>query len=375
MSRFLLDISAHRAGFALRIELQTDGPWVGVVGPSGAGKSTLLEAIAGLLPSLGTIRINDALLQDTDAGVSLTVQQRRVGYVFQGEALFPHLTVAENLEFGMGAPHDTERHTPYREVVGVLDLESLLSRRPPELSGGERRRVALGRALLRAPRLLLLDEPLAGLDPALRERVLDYLARCRARFDIPAFLVSHQLEDVLSLTDHVVIVERGSIRDGGSPHELVGGGHRAALTRLLGFENVLAARVLEVNPRAGTVTAQVQDGPKVCLPHARVIAGQVVRIGIRAEDIILASERPGPTSARNLCEGRIVSLTSRGSLMLVEIDCGIPIVAKITPASAEELSLRPGSHIWFLFKTHSCHYLEPSAAPGVPLKGPDTTDV
>ncbi len=375
MSLLALDLEAHRAGFSLQVKVETDGPWLGVVGPSGSGKTTLLDSVAGLFPSTGTVCIGSEYLQDTDAGISMSAQQRCLGYVFQGEALFPHMTVASNLSFGMKEPDDAEHSEHYREVTAALDLDSLLSRRPPELSGGERRRTALGRALLRSPRLLLLDEPLTGLDPGLRERVLDYLARCKLRFETPALLVSHGLEDVLSLADHVVVIDRGIVQAQGNPHELVAGEHRAALTRLLGFENVLEATVSEVNAQAGTVVAQVTGGPVVHLPLGNVQTGQQVRIGIRAEDIIVAAERPGPTSARNLCEGTISSLTPRGSLMLAEIDCGVPVVAKITLVSTEELSLRPGSQVWFLFKTHACHYLEPSMEPVESLKVNDDKSV
>ncbi len=373
MSHLHLHLSAHRAGFTLRIDVETDGPWLGIVGPSGSGKTTLLDSVAGLLPSVGTVRVGTEVLQDTDRQISLNPRQRQVGYVFQGEALFPHMTVASNLTFGMSDPLDADRTDHYREVTSVLDLEALETRTPLTLSGGERRRVALGRALLRSPRLLLLDEPLTGLDPGLRERVLDYLARCKARFKTPSLLVSHRLEDVLALADHIVVIDEGSVRAQGDPHDLVAGEHRAALTHLLGFENVLEATVSDVNVRAGTVVARIEGGPDIYLPVGNVSTGQQVQIGIRAEDIILAAEQPGPTSARNLCEGTITSLTPRGSLVLAEIDCGVPVVAKITPASAEELSLKAGSRVWFLFKTHSCHYLEPSMEPDVSLKEPDVS--
>ena len=375
MSRLHFDLEVHRAGFSLEVAVENDGPWLGIVGPSGAGKSTLLEAVAGLIPSLGTIRVDDTELQNTSENRQLSIQKRRTGYVFQGEALFPHLNVASNLSYGMEEPQLAPEQLLLAEVIDVFDLRELLDRRPPSLSGGERRRVALGRALLRQPRLLLLDEPLSGLDTMLRERILDYLARCRARFSVPALFVSHQLEDVLSLTDHVMIIVAGRIRASGNPHELLAGDHRAAVTHLLGFENVFEAQVIEVNRAAGTVAAQVIDGPVLHLPPGRVKQGQVVRVGIRAEDIILATQRPGPTSARNVCQGTVASIIPRGSLVLVEIDCGVSIVSKITPASAEELSLAPGSQVWFLAKTHSCHYLEPSVESDVTMKAFEPPEV
>ncbi len=371
MSRLQIDVAVHRAGFSLEVAVQSDGPWLGIVGPSGAGKSTVLDAVAGLVPSLGTIRVDGIEFQDTAEDRLLSIQQRRTGYVFQGEALFPHLNVASNLGYGMEEPQLAVEQQLLEEVIGVFDLKDLLDRRPPTLSGGERRRVALGRALLRQPRLLLLDEPLTGLDMMLRERILDYLARCRTRFSVPALFVSHQLEDVLSLTDHVLILGDGRVRASGNPHELLAGDHRDAVSHLLGFENVFEARVIEVNRTAGTVAAQVIDGPILHLPPGRVEQGQVVRVGIRAEDIILATQPPGPTSARNVCQGTVSALIPRGNLVLVEISCGVSVVSKITPASAEELSLESGSQVWFLAKTHSCHYLEPSVESNVTMKAFD----
>jgi molybdate transport system ATP-binding protein len=368
VSRFLLDLAVHRAGFSLEVAVESDGPWLGIVGPSGAGKSTVLDAVAGLIPSLGTIRVDETEFQSTSENRLLSIQERRTGYVFQGEALFPHLNVASNLSYGMEEPQLAPEQQLLSEVIEVFDLKDLLGRRPPTLSGGERRRVALGRALLRQPLLLLLDEPLTGLDMLLRERILDYLARCRARFSVPALFVSHQLEDVLSLTDHVLILDNGRVRASGNPHELLAGDHRAAVSHLLGFENVFEAQVIEVNRSAGTVAAQVIDGPLLHLPPGRVEQGQVVRVGIRAEDIILATQPPGPTSARNVCQGTVAAMIPRGSLVLVEINCGVSIVSKITPASAEELALAPGSQVWFLAKTHSCHYIEPSVESDVTMK-------
>ena len=375
MSRIQLDLKAFRAGFSLETEFATDGPWVGVVGPSGAGKSTLLDAVAGLVPSVGRIQVGDMVIQDTAEDLSLPVRQRRTGYVFQGEALFPHMTAKVNLSFGMTEREGSEGRRRFKEVVDVLDLGSVLEKNPTGLSGGERRRVALGRALLREPSILLLDEPLTGLDPGLRERVMDYLARTRENFATPALLVSHRLEDVLSMTDHVIVLENGCVAAGGTPHDLLAGSHRTALARLIGFENVFEADVLQVDPVGGTVLARIVGGPEVALPPGRVEAGSKVRVGLRAEDIILAVDHPGRTSARNLCRGTIRALTPRGATTLAEIDCGVPVVSRITPASATDLGLQPGSEVWFLFKVHSCHYLDPSREPVEPMKVAGEADV
>jgi len=368
MSDLHLDLKAFRCGFTLEVAIESDGPWVGVVGPSGAGKSTLLDAVAGLVPSIGTVRIGSKVLQDTTHGISLPVRERRCGYVFQGEALFPHLTVAVNLAFGMRDRGQIAAQERFTEVVEVLDLGTLLDRRPPILSGGERQRVALARALLSEPVVLLFDEPLTGLDPALRERVLDYLARARARFAHPTLFVSHRLEDVLALSDHVVVLEQGRVAAAGDARTLLTGAHRSALSRLIGFENVFEVEVTGIDADAGTVREKSAGLFQVVLPPGRVSTGDRVRVGVRAEDVLLAAEHPGRTSARNLIPGTLVSLTPRGGLTLVEVDCGIPLVAKVTPAAVSDLGLAPGGKVWCLFKAHSCHYLEPGVEPAESLK-------
>jgi molybdate transport system ATP-binding protein len=359
MSRIEVDLRVRRDRFVLEAAFASGGPWLGVVGPSGAGKSTLLEAIAGLIPSSGRVEVDGTLLQDGAAGLAMPAQERRTGFVFQGEALFPHLTVTGNLNFGMPDPLQVGAGSRFKEVVEVLDLEGYLDRYPPFLSGGQRRRVAVGRALLRGPRLLLLDEPLTGLDPALRTRVLDYLARCKARFDLPALLVSHHLEDVLSLADDLLVLEGGSVSARSRPNELSAGSERRLLATLLGFENIVDGVVAAVDPVGGPVQAEAAGGMRCTLPYEPLEPGDTLRFGLRAEDILLAARHPGPMSARNILTGRILALVPRGPLALVEVDCGIPLVAKVTAAAVSELGLKIGETVWVVFKTYACHYLDP----------------
>jgi molybdate transport system ATP-binding protein len=365
VSRIEVDLRLRRDRFALEAAFTTDGPWLGVVGPSGAGKSTLLEAIAGLVPSEGRISVDAHLLQDGAAGLARPARERRTGFVFQGEALFPHLSVTGNLNFGMPDPLQIGPGSRFREVVEVLDLDDCLDRYPPFLSGGQRRRVALGRALLRAPRMLLLDEPLTGLDPALRTRVLDYLARCKARFDLPTLLVSHHLEDVLNLADDLLVLESGSVSAQIRPVGLSTVSERQLLAGLLGFENIVTGRIASVDPDGGTVLAETDGGARFVLPFTPLEPGAPVRFGVRAEDILLAARHPGPTSARNTLAGRIVGLVPRGPLVLVEVDCGVPLVAKVTRAAVVELGLKTGDVVWAVFKTYACHYLDQPTG-GVP---------
>jgi molybdate transport system ATP-binding protein len=200
----------HDSGFEIGARFDAGDGVTALVGPSGGGKSTILHLIAGVLrPSAGAIRLGGRTLVDTVAGICLPPDRRLVGLVFQDHLLFPHLTVRQNLQFGTnrrgGRPVNFDR------VVDVLELGELLSRQPATLSGGQRQRVALGRALLRGPELLLLDEPLAALDPALKERILSYLARTFAEWRIPTLLASHEQADVAAVAGQVVTVRAGRV--------------------------------------------------------------------------------------------------------------------------------------------------------------------
>lgn len=216
MSLVLEGVRAPLGPFTLAVDLTAAARVTAVFGASGAGKTSLLEIVAGLRsPSTGRVVLNGRVLDDAGAGVHLPPRLRRVGYVSQDDTLFPHLSVTANLGYARAASPSAATR-----VTDVLELGPLLSRRPAGLSGGERRRVALGRALLSSPEVLLLDEPLTGLDAPLKERVLSYLVRIRDEFAIPTLYVSHAPEEVLSLADDVLVLERGRVVTRGRPAEV-----------------------------------------------------------------------------------------------------------------------------------------------------------
>ncbi|HMA29825.1 MAG TPA: ATP-binding cassette domain-containing protein [Thermoanaerobaculia bacterium] len=209
--------------FAVELDATLSAHVTAVFGPSGAGKTSLLEAVAGLRrPDRGRIVLSGRVLDDTAAGVRVPPRQRAVGYVTQDDSLFPHLSVSGNLRYGAG--RGAARKAPLGEdrIVETLGLATLLDRRPATLSGGERRRVALGRALLSAPEILLLDEPLSGLDRPLKERVLEHLQKIKAAFPLPILYVTHEAAEVAALSDEVVVLEHGRIAGRGRPAELLG---------------------------------------------------------------------------------------------------------------------------------------------------------
>jgi molybdate transport system ATP-binding protein len=218
-----VDVEKRLDGFALAAKFETAGRATALFGPSGAGKTTLVNMIAGLVtPDRGQIALDAVVLFDADARVNVPVHRRRVGYVFQEGRLFPHLTVAQNLDYGRwmcGLPRDDAERA---HIVSLLDIAPLLARRPGKLSGGERQRVAVGRALLMRPRLLLLDEPLASLDPARKAEIMPYLVRLRDEAKVPMVYVSHHPGEAKRLATSVVWLEAGRVVATGGPQLLEG---------------------------------------------------------------------------------------------------------------------------------------------------------
>jgi molybdate transport system ATP-binding protein len=221
MNLLLRGLRLPLAHFTLEIEETLSGRVTALFGPSGSGKTSLLEIIAGLRrPAAGIVSLDGSVLTDIAARIHRRPQQRAIGYVPQEGALFPHLSVRENLLYGCAQPDAANSVMSFRHVVEVLEIEPLIDRRVLSLSGGEKQRVALGRALLSSPKMLLLDEPLSGLDTALKERLLTYLQRVRDEFGVPMVYVTHSAEEVMALSDDVVVIERGRVKSHGRPEQL-----------------------------------------------------------------------------------------------------------------------------------------------------------
>jgi molybdate transport system ATP-binding protein len=345
----------RRDGFTLHARLEVPTPGVvALFGRSGCGKTTLVNLICGLLePDEGLVQLNGTVLTDTRAGISVPVERRRIGYVFQDSRLFPHLSVLGNLRYGAKRADPAARVAVFDEVIALLGIQSLLQRRPHQLSGGERQRVALGRALLSQPALLLLDEPLAALDAARREEVLPYLEALRDRLSIPMVYVSHQFDEVLRLATHVVLMEAGSVIAQGSPPEI---SLRPELRAIVGPEAVgavLDGRVVRVE---GPI-ADLQLGHgvlRVSLRDARV--GASLRVQVLARDVIIATEPPRSLSVRNVIEGKISALTAEqpDGAVLVAIEIGgAAILSRVTSEAVGALGLNAGMQVWALVKAVS----------------------
>jgi molybdate transport system ATP-binding protein len=352
---FKIRASTQRDDFSLDVSIDLDAPGVvALFGRSGCGKTTLVNIIAGLLrASSSYVEIDGVVLEDSAANIFVPAERRRIGYVFQDARLFPHLSVAGNLSYGLKRARGATRAT-FDSVVQLLGLEALLQRRPHQLSGGERQRVALGRALLSQPRLLLLDEPLAALDAARREEVLPYLERLRDELAIPMIYVSHQFDEVLRLATHVVLMAGGrGIAHG--PVEVVS--FHPELRAIVGPEAIGAVLLGSVEVAdENTGLAAVRVGENVLNVSLRgVRPGAQVRIQLLARDLILATVRPEGLSVRNVLNGNVARIASDDAdTDLVYVDLGGPqVLARVTRAASVALALRTGTPVWVLVKSVS----------------------
>jgi len=346
----VIDIDVAVARPALEVHAHVSLPERGInaiIGRSGAGKTTLLHAIAGLLrPSRGHVRIGERTLFDAAQGVDVATHARGLGVVFQDGRLFPHQSVRGNLRY---AHRCGRRGGPtFDDVVALLGIEGLLERRAHSLSGGERQRVAIGRALLAAPQALLMDEPLASLDPARRHELLGYLAELPRRFALPILYVTHQIDEVLRLADHVVVMDAGRTVVAGPVLDILSD---MTLQPLLGrFESgsVLVGTIAE-QLGAWQLTRVRLAEQIITVPQIAAEPGAMVRLRVRARDVALQRE-PLASSASNQLEGIVRRVLDReGPYCAVELDLGT--------------RNDPGERLWALVTRRSVHTL--AIAPGV----------
>jgi len=304
------------------------------------------------------MEIGKRVFFDSDCRINLPVQKRRIGYVFQDLALFPHLTAAANIAYGLsGLPRsDQQRQTGL--ILESFRISHLRARKPGEISGGERQRVALARALVTNPCLLLLDEPLAALDAPTKSKIIDDLRAWNREHRIPILYVTHSREEVFALGEQVVVMENGRVIAQGTPHQVMTAPRQETVAQLAGFENVFDAVVIAAHEDRGTMTCRIAAGNvELETPLVRAEAGSGLRIGIRAGDILLATVRPQGLSARNLIPGRVVSLQVRDVIVSARVDCGVEMEVHLTLAARDALQLQPGREVWLIVKTHSCHLM------------------
>jgi molybdate transport system ATP-binding protein len=344
-------VSRAMPSLTLHADLRVEDGITALFGPSGAGKTTLLRCIAGLLaPDEGRIIRDGEVLFDSAAGVNLPPERRRVGFVFQDLRLFPHLTVEQNLKYGWRLLPDYERLVSPDRVRDLLELGPLRSRAAASLSGGEARRVALGRALLSSPAVLLLDEPLAGLDEARKGAALSLVARVRAEFGVPTLFVSHSLSEILELTTRVAVLDQGELIGHGDIAEVLGREEVFRLADSLGLESLIEVEVLD---QTGEVTLVGLGPHRISLPKVDRPPGTRALVAIRPQDVVLARAPVEGISAQNALEGTVTQVTRLSDRVLVSIDVGATVRAEITRRSEAELGIAPGTRIWCLVKVFS----------------------
>ena len=363
MSDPLLHIAVEKRVGSFQVDADmSSGPGVtALFGRSGAGKSTIVQMIAGLIrPDRGRIRIGEDVLFDSARGIDVPPERRNVGYVFQDARLFPHLNVRQNLRYGMGRLPVEQHGDMFEKVTALLGLAPLLARRPGRLSGGERQRAAIGRALLSNPRVLLMDEPLASLDAARKSEILPYIERLGADFAVPVVYVSHAVEEVVRLSDTLVLISEGRVAASGAVEEIMG---RLDLSPLTGRYE--AGAVL-----TPTVAGQVSEhhltrldllGHDMYVPQIHMERGQRVRLRVRARDVSLALERPQDTSVLNILPATVSEVETDPSGPHVELALRVTaappaneraqtVLARVTRNSVADLALAPGKPVFALVK-------------------------
>jgi len=358
--RVLGNPSAGDRGLTLEARFAVGSGFTILFGPSGAGKTTILDCIAGLQkPDSGRISVSDETFFDSRRQVNVATQQRNIGYLFQTLALFPHMTVRRNIEYGLAQLDARERQARSSEIADSFGIAGLLDRRPAKISGGERQRVALARALVTRPKALLLDEPMSALDRSTRSKILDDLRKWNEAHAVPVLYVTHEREEVYALGDRVLVLEAGKIVADGTPHDVLSRPQLESIAQLAGFENIFDCSVVAAHAEQGTMTCRI-DGSEVMLevPLTRVATGNPIRVGIRAGDILLASSQPHDLSARNIIAGTITSLRQQDVTVIAEIDCGVMFAVHFTPGARQSLGLETGKAVWLVLKTYSCHVLQ-----------------
>ncbi|KQT85275.1 molybdenum ABC transporter ATP-binding protein [Aurantimonas sp. Leaf443] len=350
-----VDVRKTLGTFALDARFSSAGRLTALFGASGSGKTTLVDLVAGLSrPDAGRIAVDGRVLVDTAARIALPAHRRRIGYVFQDARLFPHLSVRANLLYGRWFTPAAERRAPFAEIVELLGIGALLDRRPAGLSGGERQRVAIGRALLATPRLLLMDEPLAALDEPRKMEVMPYLERLRDETAVPILYVSHSIPEVLRLASRIVVMGGGRVVAEGEPETVL---RRLDLTPASAeFEPGCSLdAVVEAQDEAFGLTRLASPAGPFLVPRIEAGRGAVLRLRIRARDVMIATRPPEGLSALNVLPGRIAALREmEGAEAEVTLDCaGATLLARLTRRSVALQGLAPGMAVFAVVKAVS----------------------
>jgi len=347
-----LCLRKRQGDFTLDLAFKVESAEVtALFGRSGSGKSSLVRLLAGLdRPDDGHVRLGGSALFDHQAGIDLPAHRRRIGMVFQDSRLLPHYGVRGNLLYGFKRTPAAERFITFDQVVDILGLGALLDRRVGALSGGEKQRVAIGRALLASPRLLLMDEPLASLDGARKAELLEYIATMAGHVRLPILYVSHAPEEIVRVAARLVLIEDGRKLADGPVEEVMSRADFAAAAGSRTLVTILKA-VIECHDAERGISRLAWAGHPIDVPSLDLPPGSPVRARIPADHVILALHPVDGLSVRNQMAGTVLSLTPVGSLVDVAVDVGVPLHAELTPDACRDLALAPGKPVTVLIKS------------------------
>ena len=353
------DVVKKLGGFELRCSAEFGPGITAVFGPSGSGKTTLLNCVAGLIrPDEGEIEVLGQAVFSSSRRVGIPPERRGVGYVFQESALFPHMSVEDNIRFGHRLTPEALRVVSMERVVDLLQLHHVMDRGVSDLSGGEKQRVALARALAASPRLLLLDEPISSLDLAFRGLILRYLKQVRDELGIPMVYVSHSISEVVALADDVLVLSNGAQVVQGRPSAVLENAGLGRIDDFAALENLVDADV--VGKRVDGWQVELDAcGARLLAPGVEAEPGERVTISIRASDILVALDVPARISAQNVLPGVVGEIHPLGPRVVLFVDAGMQVMAEITPDALRSLDLSVGDDVYLIIKSTSIVALEP----------------
>jgi molybdate transport system ATP-binding protein len=355
----LQDIKHELGKNHFHYDFQTDSSITGIFGPSGAGKTTLFNLISGVdTPKNGIIELNNTLLVNTDENIAIKGKNRNIGYVFQENYLFPHLSVKKNLLYSQPYNKKKSNYISFNDVVDLLEINNILNNKPRQLSGGERQRVAIGRALLSQPDLLLLDEPFSNVDCSKRKQIISYLLKINNHFKIPMLIISHHLEDILKLTRKIVLIENGKSTTSGDIFTIIKNGEKPELIRPKKYQNTFKLNLIDFSEIENAyklitndeIIIKVSDHSK--LLNKNLPNGTKIQLSLRPIDIALSLEKLESISVQNQIQGTIKQIIQNNEGTFCVVDCGFELFVEISQSIVSNLFLHEGQTIYCQIKAN-----------------------
>ncbi|MEE2885539.1 MAG: molybdenum ABC transporter ATP-binding protein [Chloroflexota bacterium] len=345
------DVSKHYDEFSLKCNAVVTDGITALFGPSGSGKTTLLNCITGMdSPDSGWVEVMGKLIYSSERNTNIPPERRRFGYLVQHTALFPHMDVLSNINYGYKLTRESDRTIDPNRLINLFKLKPLLHRNIDNLSGGEQRRVGLARAMATSPNILILDEPSAFLDWSMRGVMLDYLRTIHEELGTPIIFASHSLTEILTVAESIIVLSEGKILAQGPPTQVFVDPSLSKLAEIHSLENLFPATVHHKNDSTGMTTLKV-SGTELITTTANSESGEILNVSIKSEDVILATERPRSTSARNIIKATVDEITPFGHHALIKVNIGIKLAATITKLALSELELKSGQGIYLIIQS------------------------